>query len=76
MVIEEVLNNSPEVLTSLVSEAGKVALWLQAIGLLVIFWIVTGIITLIMNRKKRKAIYQIKNDLKRIEGKIDRLSKK
>ncbi len=59
----------------LVYELGKVGLWVQAIGLLVIFWLIFQIIVLIVNRKKRKALYSIKDDLERIEKKIDKILK-
>jgi len=42
----------------------------------VIIWIIIQAVTLYFNRKRRKALYKIMDDLKRIEGKIDSLSKK
>lgn len=76
MVVEEVANVSTDVLSGLIIEIGKIGLWLQALGILAFIWFISIIIGLIVNRKKRKEIYAIRNDLKRIEKKIDKLSKK
>tara|TARA_Y100000310_G_C20595476_1_gene770276 strand:+ start:60 stop:272 length:213 start_codon:yes stop_codon:yes gene_type:complete len=69
MVVEEVVSN-------LVGEVGRIALWLQAIGLIVVIWIGVQIINLILNRKKRKAIYRVEERLVRLERKIDKVLKK
>ena len=65
-----------ETLAEVILEVGKIALWFQAIGIIVILWVIFEIISLIVNRKKRKAIYSIKGDLARIEKKIDKLLNK
>jgi L-lactate permease len=57
-------------------ELGKVGKWIQAVGLIVILWIVFQAITMYFNRKRRKMIEEIKEDVKRIEEKVDKLSKK
>jgi hypothetical protein len=62
--------------TILVVEIGKIGKWVQAIGLFVVLWVVVQVINLIVNRKKRKAIYQIRDKVDVLEKKIDRLSKK
>lgn len=76
MVVEEVANVSTEVVAELISKVGGIVLWLQAIGVIVLLWIIFQIINLIVNRKKRKAIYKIREDVLRIEKKIDRIEKK
>ena len=60
----------------IILEVGKIANWLKAVGILLIFWIIFDVINLWMNRKKRKAIYRIEEDLKRVEKKVDRLLSK
>ena len=65
-----------ETLTDVIFEVGRIALWMQTLGIIVVFWIIFEIIALIVNRKKRKALYSIKSDLARIEKKIDKLLKK
>lgn len=76
MVVGDVVNISSEVLYTAFLEVGKIALWLQTLGILIILWFTFQIIALIINRKRRKVIYSIKKDLVRIEKKIDKLSKK
>lgn len=65
-----------ELLPETIIEIGKMFLYLQTLGIIIIFWITFNIISLIVNRKKRKALYAIRNDLKRIETKLDKLIKK
>lgn len=57
----------------IILELGKLGLLLQALGVVVIAWIIFQIISLIINRKRMKEIYTIKKDMKRIEGKIDKI---
>jgi len=76
MAVEEVVNISAETLSQIVIEVGKVGLWLQAIGILTAIWLISIIVTFILNRKKRKTLYSIKEDLIRIETKIDKINKK
>ncbi len=61
--------------TNLLIEVGKLGSWIQALGLVVVLWIVFEVVALIVNRKKRKALYRIKEDLARIESKLDRALK-
>ncbi len=86
-MIEEVLNNSAEavegvlsssqvVLYEAVGELSKTLRWLEAVGVVVLLWLVFQTINLIINRKKRKAIYSIKEDVKRIEKKLDKVLRK
>lgn len=65
--INEVAGNA----TRILFELGSIALWLQAIGILVIAWIVFEIIALYFHRKRMREVYKIKEDMKRIERKID-----
>jgi hypothetical protein len=71
-----VVENLTEIPTEIFLEVGRIILWLQAIGVIVIIWIIFELIALIVNRKKRKALYSIKNDLAIIEKKIDKILKK
>jgi len=76
MPIEEVVNESAVVLTEAVLEMGRIALGLQTLGMIIVFGIIFQAITLFYNRKRRLAIYSIKDDLKRIERKLDKFMKK
>ena len=68
MAIEQVVNASSD----LIIEIGRLGNWIQAIGIIVIFWAVLQIITLIINIKKKRILTEIKKDLRRIENKIDK----
>ncbi|MEK6928596.1 MAG: hypothetical protein AABW65_01415 [Nanoarchaeota archaeon] len=52
---------------------GGLALWLQALGIIVVLWIVFEIIMLSLNLKRMREVYAIKKDMKRIEAKIDKI---
>ena len=67
---------SGDVVSQFVVELGRIGLWIQALGLIIILWIVFQVISLISGRKKRKKIYEIDERLKRIEGKIDEVLKR
>jgi len=62
-----------ETVTDIVLEVGKIGKWLQALGLLVIIWIVFQIVNFVINRKKQSELKKIRNDLFRIEDKLDKL---
>ena len=74
MAIGDVANG--DVVSQFVVELGRIGLWIQALGLIIILWIVFQVISLISGRKKRKKIYEIDERLKRIEGKIDKVLKR
>lgn len=65
-----------ELVTNLALQLGRVGLWVQAIGLVVVLWIIFETIVLINNRIKRKKLYAIEERLERIERKMDRILKK
>ena len=71
MVVEEVLSATPEI----VLELGRIGKWVQAVGLVVIIWIIIQAITLFFNRKRRKMIEEIREDVKGISRKIDKLER-
>lgn len=55
---------------------GRLGLWVQAVGLVVVLWIIIEAITLYYNRKRRLLLKDIDERLKRVESKIDRIKKK
>jgi len=69
MAFEEVVNTSTEILT----EVGRLGKWLQALGLIVFIWIVFQLVNFYINRKKLANISKMRNDLLRIEDKLDKL---
>jgi len=64
-----------DIIGTLITEIGQIGLWIKAVGLIFVLWVIFQIIALIVNRKKRKALYKISSDLERIESKIDKLLK-
>jgi len=60
-----------------VGEIGQIVLWMQAVGIVLIIWIIVQGAVFYFNRKRMREVYQIKKDMVRIERKIDKiLSKK
>ena len=78
MAIEEVIANETNgtVVGGLIAEIGKLGLWIQGIGLVIVIWLIFQIVIAINNRIKRRTLYEINERLERVEEKIDRLLKK
>jgi uncharacterized membrane protein YGL010W len=55
---------------------GQVGLWIQAVGILVIIWLIVQFITMYFNRRRRLLLEEINKRLKRVESKIDWISKR
>lgn len=60
----------------IVTEIGKVGLWLQAVGLVTIIVVILELIAFYFNRKRFLELIKIKSDMVRIEGKIDKILNK
>ena len=76
MAIEDVANAPTDIITSLTLELGKIGRWIQAIGLVIVLWLIFQIIILINNRIKRKKLYAIEERLQRIEIMLNKLTKR
>lgn len=75
--ISQNLSNAPSgAFGDLVSQIGGIALWLQAAGIILIVWIILESFMAYLNFKRLKEVYNIKEDMRRIESKIDSLMKK
>lgn len=61
---------------TLLLELGKIGLWIQAVGLFIVLWIIFQIILLFYNARRMKQVLEIKKDMKRIEHKLDEVIKK
>ena len=59
-----------------VQEVGKIGLWLQAIGVIVILWLVFNAVNLWLNRKRWKKLEEFEATAERIERKLDKVLKK
>jgi len=57
-------------------ELGRLGKWIQAVGLIVVIWVIIQGITLYFNRRRRKLLEKISADLERLEKKVDGLAKK
>ena len=60
----------------LIFELGNLGKWIQAVGLVVIIWIIFQAVTLYFNRKRRKLMEKLDRDLERVENKLDKILKK
>lgn len=58
------------VIEDVIVELGSIGLWIQAVGLIVVLWIVVEAITLYYNRKRRLLLMEINERLKRVEKKL------
>jgi hypothetical protein len=56
-----------EITTEILETIGKLGLYLQAIGAIVIIWLGFLIGSFIQNRKTKKKVYKIEEDLKEIK---------
>ncbi|MBM3232410.1 hypothetical protein FJZ21_03495 [Candidatus Pacearchaeota archaeon] len=54
---------------------GEVGLWIQAVGLLVVAWIIVQSITMYFNRKRRLLLEEINKRLIRVENKLNKISR-
>lgn len=65
-------NISSDAFLQTVAEVGQIGNWLQALGVIVILWIIFQIISLIITLKKMKRLNLIMTHLERLETKMDR----
>lgn len=75
-IIEASSNESVSTITELIYELGSIGKWLQALGIIVILWIIFQIINFIYNYKKRNQLKNIEKKMSILESKIDKLDKK
>ncbi len=59
------------VIEDVVVSLGEIGLWLQALGVLVVIWIIVQTITMYYNRKRRLLLEELNKRLKVVEKKID-----
>jgi hypothetical protein len=72
MVVEEVV----EIPVALLGKVGQIALWLQAVGVILVIWMIFLVVNFILNRKRIKEIYTIKKDMAKMDKKLDLLLKR
>lgn len=71
-----VAGNLTEIPFEVLGKVGQIGLWLQAIGIIVVLWILFQLIIIYFANKRMQEVYKIQGDMKRIEEKIDSLLKK
>ncbi|HLC31922.1 MAG TPA: hypothetical protein VJK51_04595 [Candidatus Nanoarchaeia archaeon] len=72
MVVGEVVGTSGDIL----KELGSVGRWLQAVGVVVVLWVVFELFSFIINWKRWKVLRTYQKDIKRIERKLDKVLEK
>jgi len=60
-----------EISPLLESQIDNLSLWIKGLGAIAVVWVVYGIITFFLERKKMKDFEKISHDLHRLEKKID-----
>jgi len=73
MAGEELINRSVEIVPDLVVQAGKLAILLQALGVILVLWLIFNMVSLVINLRKKKILEEIQKDIKRLENKVDKL---
>ena len=73
MLVSDLFNESSSLYDAVI-EIGKVGKWIEAIGIVILLWIIFQVINLMVNRKKVRDLRKIRIDLDRIESKIDKLN--
>lgn len=71
LILAQIAPDPIEILSAL----GKIGRWLQAIGIVVLAWLAFHVVSFFLNRKKLRKIETLEESLKRIENKIDKISK-
>ena len=64
------------VIEDVVVQLWQIGLSVQAVGLVVILWIIVEAVTLYYNRRRRLLLMDIDERLKRVEKKIDMIKRK
>ncbi|MFH1289884.1 MAG: hypothetical protein ABIH92_00590 [Nanoarchaeota archaeon] len=72
---EEVINASTDMATDFAMKIGSLGKWLQAIGIIVVLWILIQIINWYINSKRIKKLEKIEERLEAIEKKLNKAVK-
>ena len=76
MVFYEVISTLNTTNIPLLGEIGKIGLWLQALGVVVVLTIIFEAFAFYFNMKRLRQIAEIRHDVRRIEAKINKLLKR
>lgn len=70
MAAEDVLINSAETVNDLAVKLGSLGRWMQALGLVVVLWIIVQIINFYVVGKRMKKLSNIEEKLDKIDKKL------
>jgi hypothetical protein len=73
--VSNIVEGAGFVAADVIVEISRVTRFMEAFGLIIALWLVFQVIALIVNRKKRKALYRVEDRLKVIERKLDKVLK-
>ncbi len=73
MVLEENITLAPEVVPEIVSLLNSLGKWILAANIAILIIIVSNIINIILNRKKLKIIIALKEEIDRLENRLNRV---
>lgn len=69
---EEFLNAS----AGFIAEVGRIGNWLQALGIVILLGIIFQVIGILYNRKRVKEVKEMRENLVKIERKLDKILRK
>ncbi|MBS3077267.1 hypothetical protein J4233_03260 [Candidatus Pacearchaeota archaeon] len=76
MATSEILNETNDLAEQIFLKLGSIGLWLQAIGLIFVFWLAFQIINWVLSRRRIKKMNELIETLQNIEKKLDKAIKK
>ncbi len=71
MAIGDITNVSSDTLNQFVVDLGKIGLWIQALGIVIVLWIIFQAVSIGGSIIRKKRLEAIEKRLGDIEGKID-----
>lgn len=67
----EYLVNATNDSSILISQAGNILGWLQAIGIVFLLWLIFNVVALLVNLKRRKELIEIRREVRLLRKKFD-----
>jgi len=71
--IIDAITSTPEIANDILLALGQIGLWLKAIGIVIIIWLIFHVVSVLFNTKRMKEVKNIKGNITRIEEKIDKI---
>lgn len=73
--VQEIVQTSGTLISKTISGFGGIMLWLQALGIILILWLIFQIINIILNTKAKKQIEIIEKKVMAIDRKLNKVLK-